>query len=612
MLPEIRPYIPRNIQAREPIEQYNKLLSSIAEDFDKKKAILTPIEIALGNIKSTPNDKPIVDAITSGYKNTIESIAKDLDLGNLDKVTPTINRLAIDFVTNQQLKHSQEQALAYEKDLALYGSTDYATKMVGSPNKDFRAFNPDGTFNYYKSGIEHRLDWSKEATDLMNKIMPSLETELNTLDPETSAKLGGRKGIVEAIIEKKDAEVINKVMPFVLKHARGNEALQQYAKFNGGETGLADYLFSTGMVGQYNNTQKDIHLATGISPNERTGSKATSSEDAAFEEATRIVAEGNVNSFNVLGKPLPEDSRVYVEQKAPEHNPYVDYGDNTFKISYDKKSKEFIDDLVNSNKDLLRYKDKNGKINYSAFAKDFNKKPEALAQLKNDLFGSGKQFTVEISIPTVEGSYLDKLGNTISGDDTNVFISGKGTSDKDKLSSKLSKEGKDFDFKNEREAQFLGITVGATDDDKAIGFKYSLKNKNGEQVEVVKYDSELNAKLKGATAAKKNAIDIIRKSGEEVLTKPFHGKEQTLKTSEGTLSIQPIFGNLNKSPYSKEIISLLGNLGEGFNLVYRIHHPETNDVASYNEYLTPTEYDNFVKTGIVNNSFIRNSFKKAQ
>lgn len=607
MLPQLGLYRKINTNAGEPIDVYKELYDKIGKTYDMGEQVKDNLTLMMANLQSNEGDKPMLEQITKGVKSGLDAISKEaVETDRYDLVPMKIKALATNFITDKNLRTIQDNYATIKRDKDILNSPDSIKYVGGKNTDDFVSINPDGTHNTYKSDLQLRLDYTKAAREIIHRIKPELQHIIGNLSKEEQDKfINGGVGVLK-LIERETLgdKQLDERMASIRNLIDSDPALAQYKQYFGGEEGVKKLMEDNFAIDKYSIDKTTIN-PNGFGATTDSGEKAAIANANYFEGVT-ATAEGGIKTFDELGKDLPTDTSSYIPKETVK---YIDHGDKYAVVpsNFNSSAKNTIDDLMaTGNKELLKFK-KDGKIDYVGAANYINKNKETLADTKNYLFGSGKQFLITIPGVVESNSHLDLIGKGINSNMTDVHISGQGSKDKATLGEKVKKSNENFDFSKDYSSNFLGVVVGDTDDPDSIGYKYLLSNGH-QSINVVKYDSRLHSSVKGYTLAKKNAIDIIEKHGDEVLKTPRKGDIQRVNIEGNNVSIQPIYGNLTKYEKYNEIRQSLGDapIGEGLNLMYRITRKEGVS------YLTPTEFENTIKNLVAGDQFIRSSFKKTE
>jgi hypothetical protein len=618
MLPIVKPYQAKATYAGLPTESYSKLIDSVASTFDKNKTAARALDIALSQIKYNEGDKPLAEGIINKYKEAIDGIAKDA-AGNTryDLATQQVDNTMLDFAKNTNLQHIGKQWAAAEEDRKRLLDPDYNIKYIGEPNtKDFRSINPDGTLNYYKPTVETRLKHEDKAKEIISRVSPEIINSVEGLSDQEKQMIGSQ-GLYKFITtEKKDSDTYKKVWNYIRNVAKSTPELDQYLRFKG-EDALDSLLLNEGLLTQYQNQKVNIQQKPTIETTDTAGGKENLYGDATYADAFRITPSGDVSSV-ATPKVLSTD---YEDKFEGNNNSDVigtrdEFGRNLGTQTYKKIKKDdtedakFIKELIDTIPSLGKYKGKTPK-DLKAAAIEYNKYQKDKIDEANNLFASGKTLNIESSLALQSNTFLDNLGDTINSGSSDVFLLGDTTKDKAKLQDKIKKSGKTFDFDSDRESTFTRILVQTKGDTQAVGFVYNLVNKKGESQEVVKYDNELSSKLKPVLQAKENLYSLVKNHSTDIKEGTFKGGVFNFKTAEGQYRVQPVYGNLTRFEDFKTLSAIYktaGNsIGERPAATYKVIDPQGNV-----DYYTPVEYDEFIKQGVVNNSFIRNSFEKTK
>ena len=584
--------------AGEPVQEYGQLLKSIGEDFDRKKAAHQTFDFLRKSVDVAENDKAIINPILDGFDNTIKDFAKDVK-GNIryDLLQNKVTDLATDFATNKHLKAALENAPLIAEDIRRSNEAGFNENFYGGVDKNFRSVNPDGSTNKYASKIEKKLDADKGVMEVLNSVGEEMINELGiNLSPEEKAAVGqGGYKFITTI--KKDSSTYNKLLPEILKRARNIPELQQYAKYNGGEKGLEDYITTIGKV--ISKTKQAVDFQQGKTVT--AGSTAQGIKDADYSSSWQIVQSGKVKTAVNGEDKLPEDAESYDSGTKKEFISY-DKTANGAQVSTTKYNKKVDDKITNIIDKIPEFKD----LTKAQAVKKYNANIDFFEEELNTKYG-GTDLLIQSSKAIESGSALDRIGNTIKATDTDVVLVNGDRRDKKALGEKL----KDFNFQGTVKSTFLGVNTSFEGDNIANGgYKFLIEDDKGNKQEVIKYDDTFNKQLEPASKVIKNMYSLIKNSSKEHLENNTTLSEYSSVPYEGlgTLKIRSLNGNLTKYKGGKNSIP---NIGTGIDTRIEIIFPnqkngKENDIVTY---MTVKEFKELISKGLVESPSFKQNFK---
>jgi len=605
MLPVSKPYQAKMTYAGEPIEAYSKLIDSIGSTFDKTKQATNSLDIALSQLKFLDGDAEIGNGILNKYKDSINNLAKDA-AGNTryDKAYTQVENLMVDFAKNQHLQHLGKNWAAAEEDRKKLADGDFNTKYIGVDNtKNFKSYNPDGSLNTYKSGIETRLDHEKAAARIIEQVAPEVINSVEGLSEQEKQMIGSQGLYKFVTTEKKDSDTYKKVWNHIRNVAKSTPELDQYLRFKG-EGALDNLLMNEGLLRQYKAEKVNIEQSPTV------GQDVASVKEQAAES-------DYVNSFNIepVGPKkaatagsdlLPEDGEVY-KSGAKDYNK-VDLGtgskmaQGTSPLMFNKK---YYDE--EAHKEVKRYKSLIPKLrglSDEQVAKEINKNRKAYDEELNTKFGHS-DIVIRNNNPVVSGSKIDTDGINIKSQDSNVVLLNGDRKDKATLAEKFEKANVNFNFEKPVKSTFMGINISMDGNAHSNGgYMYLLEDADGNKQEVIKYDDNFNKSLKPVNEVFTKMHKLVKQSTQEHLTtKATKTDYTTLNTSEGSFKVRPIVGNLKTYKYGKDVT--IPNVGEGIDTRIELIDSD-GDVA----YLTAEQFQNYIAKSLVKEPSFRNNFKK--
>lgn len=605
MLPVVKPYQAKTTYAGEPIEAYSKLIDSIGNTFDKTKGATNSLDIALSQLKFLDGDAEIGNKILDKYRDSIANLAKDA-AGNTryDKAYNQVENLMVDFAKNTHLQHLGKNWAAAEEDRKKLADGDFNTKYIGIDNtKNFRSFNPDGTLNNYKSGIETRLDHEKAAARIIEQVAPEVINSVEGLSEQEKQMIGSQGLYKFVTTEKKDSDTYKKVWNHIRNVAKSTPELDQYLRFKG-EDALDNLLMNEGLLRQYKAEKVDIQDSPTVKIDVESV-KEQAAEDS-YVNAFTIEPEGVKKSAAKAVEKLPEDEEVYnskgIDYSKKDLGTGSKLAQGTSPLMFNKK---YYDE--NAAKEVARAKALSPelrKLSNGKVAKYLNENKEAFNQEINTKFGHS-DIIIRPDLAVMEGSRIDIDGVNIKSQDTNVVLADGDRKDKATLKEKFDKTNVNFNFDKPIKSLFLGVVLPMDGDKHSVGgYKYLLQDADGNKQEVIKYNDNFNKSLKPVNEIFTKLHTLVKQSPEEHLrTKATKTDYTILNTSGGTFKVRPIVGNLKTYKYGKD--TTIPNVGEGIDT--RIELVDSDgDVA----YLTAEQFQNYVGKSLVKEESFRNNFKK--
>jgi hypothetical protein len=603
MLPIVKPYQATATYAGLPTESYSKLIDSIASSFDRKKNATTAFDIALSQIKYNEGDKPFTEGIINKYKEAIDGIAKDA-AGNkrYDLANQQVDDAMLDFAKNNTLKHIGQQWLAAEEDRKKLLEADYNTKYIGEPNiKNFKSVNPDGTLNYYKSGVETRLAHEAKAKEIMARVSPEIINSVEGLSDQEK-QLIGSQGLYKFITtEKKDSDTYKKVWNYIKNIAKATPELDQYLRFKG-EDALDSLLLNEGLATQYQNQKVNIQQSPTTTV-DKSSIEAINDENN-YVKSFNIESTGTIRTATKGSELLPEDDKAYNNKiksvYIPNSAPVAGIGKLTGTTTIDTYNEE-------AHKEIIKYKElipELRKLSDAQAAREINKNRVAFDQEINTKFGN-TDLVIRNNNPVVSGSKLDVDGMNIKSQDTNVVLLNGDRKDKATFKEKLEKAGVNFNFEKPVKSTFMGINLSMNGDAHSNGgYMYLLEDADGNKQEVIKYDDNFNKTLKPVNEVFTKLYQLVKQTPEEKLrSRATHTNYTIINTNKGPIQVRPVLGNLKTYKYGKNIT--IPNVGEGIDS--RIELIDNDGDVTY---LTAEQFQTYIAESLVKESSFRNNFKK--
>jgi hypothetical protein len=639
MLPVIRPYEKAITYAGEPLQEYSALLQDVAANFDKIKAETQALDVVFNNIEVSEGDKALINPILDGYRSTLSSLVKDAK-GNVryDLAKNTVEKLAVDFAKNKYISKAIANNTLIQQDLDLIKNPQFKDLYYGDTEaiKKFRTVNPnDSTTNSYVSPLEKKLDANAEAVNLLKMVNEDFINGITGLTPEEKALIGTGSDAMYKFFTtvKKDSDTFKKVMPHLLKAAENSPALQQYGRYNNGVAGIQDLLTNVGMIGQSSQIKESISNAPTVAKVEE---NTAATERAKLYQSISIRPQGTVSIIGGMDL-FPEREEDYSTNKGLfDTLPAAPTGVGGFYHLSGSTSSGKRSDLNKKNIEAIKLiRNTNPKetenLTDVQVAKWANQNRAAVNNTIQKLFGN-TDLVLEITAPLKEQGYIKMQGNTITSSSRDVYVLNRDVNDKKALGDQVKDVNRNFNWES-YESIFMGVHLPQKEDKSsgtAGGFVYLLKDKDGNSVEVVKHNHQLNQQFepisglmsdlnklvrsssktklaegvittentkKEIDSSKVDKKDIITKQIFDRTTKPVTTPEyRTISTSEGGLKVRPIAGNL--SLYKDGVIrSAIPNLGEGLSSVFEVIYPNGNIT-----YLTPEQFQSNVLQNMMANS----------
>lgn len=612
MLPIVKPYQAKMTYAGEPIDAYSKLIDSIGNTFDKTKGATNSLDIALSQLKFLDGDAEIGNKILNNYKESINNLAKDA-AGNTryDKAYNQVENLMVDFAKNTHLQHLGKNWAAAEEDRKKLADGDFNTKYIGVDNtKNFRSFNPDGTLNNYKSGIETRLDHEKAAARIIEQVAPEVVNSVEGLSEQEKQMIGSQGLYKFVTTEKKDSDTYKKVWNHIRNVAKSTPELDQYLRFKG-EDALDNLLMNEGLLRQYKAEKVDIQNSPTVSIDKESIKEQALESD--YINSFVIEPVGPKKAGTKQPELLPEDAKSYDRStksiyipNAPavmgglasnsgvnEINPYNKNADEVI-----SKYQKFIPELKGLTKPQA--------------AKIINAKRAEFDQELNTKYGHS-DIVVRNSTPVVPGSKLDIDGVNIKSQDSNVVLLNGDRKDKASLKQKFEKADVNFNFEKPVKSTFMGVNISMDGNAHSNGgYIYLLEDADGNKQEVIKYDDNFNKKLKPVNEIFTRLHSLARNTDKEQLkTKTSRVAYTTINTENGSFQARPLIGNLRE--YKLNGNTAIPDVGEGVDTRIEAKGMVRNASGQLEEavsYYTAEQFQQFMARSLVKEPSFRNNFKK--
>jgi hypothetical protein len=547
-------YIPT--YAGQPIAESKSYLDSLEKQYDLAKDKKNALDVFLGGFQSNDEDgKKYIDEVKGILTDKVQEIAKD-SKGNIKWHTAMegLDSVASQVAGDMKLKHVQERYNKYKEEEDLVrkiklekGNNSFYGNEV--PNK---AFDENGDSMQYQNRYELKLDHMGAAKKLVDQMHDQIETITSDTAIPGYIQTGKRQFVkadgMEPMLEKAYDLALN-----------NSPELQQMAKREG-EDAVKKLIKDTLGLGEYDYTQTQLTNISGSGSGKKEGEEIT--PDNALRSENFAPSS---NSFEGLDSITASDLN---KTSTSNNGKIISVGGAAIRQMGDTKGQEEKFTTVDMYSEMLKSQ---------VGEEEFNKMTEE--QKVNAINSNIKNYNQKASTAYASSSILrldglrkelapgfDTLGETeikmnMRGGVYVVGESGKGL-DQQTLAQKI---GNQIDTKTAK-AIFKGIYFGNDNSDSSFdgGFMYTLKDANGNGIDVVIPQPNINSKILEHGQYRREKSELVRNkkafSAEGVQGKSVdyvvnYFNDDSIKTllSEGKITEKDIniIKELEMKPYTR-------------------------------------------------------------